>query len=185
MAPANTLSYHVAGPIIPQASVGSANAYVNLGVCEEGADIDIQVAKHDIKHDGGGGLDGFETNKIFLNAIATIRFRLVPFAGNYINTLRSRSMATSGTDGVMTQPGTLLGENGFFVGLYLPVYAGANFEGDGPWWFRTCDVVRPGSNRVSTKETKLDFEFRAINYFVISSFTSILTNTLYSRSAPP
>ena len=184
MAASNTLSYHVFGPIVPQANVGSASAYVNLGVCEEGADLNIQIAKHDIKHDGGGGLDGFETNKIFLNAVVTIRFRLVPFAGNYVNILRARAHAGT-TDGTMVTPGTLMGEGGFFSGIYLPVTAGGNFEGDGPWFFPTCDVVNPGSNRVGTKESKLDFEFRAINYFAIASFTSIVGNILYKRTAPP
>ena len=184
MAPANTLSYHVNGPVIPQCNVGSLNAYVNLGVCEEGADIDLQIAKHDIKHDGGGGIDGYETDKIFLNMICIIRFRLVPFAGNYINVLRAKAHAGS-TNGTMVTPGTLMGEGSFFVGLYLPVTAGGNFEGDGPWFFKQCDVVRPGSNRVSTKETKLDFEFRCINYFDISGATSINANVLYQRAAPP
>lgn len=185
MPAANTLSYHVFGPIIPQADVGSARAYVNLGVCEEGADIDIQVAKHDVKHDGGGGTDGFETDKIFLNAIVTVRFRLVPFAGNYINVLRARAHGSGSTDGLMVMPGTLMGEGGFFSGLYLPVTAGGNFEGDGPWFFPSCDVVRPGNNRVSTKESKLDFEFRAINYFAVASSPTIFGNYLYKRSAPP
>lgn len=184
MAPANTLSYHVYGPVIPQCDVGTARAYVTLGVCEEGADIDIQPIKHDIRHDGGGGVDGGPTNKIFLNCLCTIRFRLVPFAGNYINILRARAMAAA-TDGTMPSPGTLMGEGAFFSGLYLPVTGVGNFEGDGPWWFRSCDVIRPGSNKVSTKETKLDFEFQCLNYFSIASFTSIANNVLYSRTAPP
>lgn len=186
MAAATTFSFHVQGPVVPACNIGSASAYVGIGVCEDGADIDLQVATHPIKHDGGGGPDGFEVDDIFLSMIATIRFTLVPFGGIYVNILRAMAQAgaytlnTSGTDGLMVMPGTLYGENTKYVGLSLPVLAG---EGDGPWWFRTCRVVRPGSVKVSTKETKPQFEFRAINYFAISGANTISGNTLYSRTA--
>ena len=181
MAASDTFSYHVNGPVVPQCNIGSANAFVGIGVCEDGADIDITTFVKPIKHDGGGGPEGAETNDIFLNAIAIIRMTLVPFAGTRINTLRAKQQAGS-TDGTMVVPGTLYGENSMYVGLYLPVLAG---EGDGPWWFKTCRVVKAGSNKVSDKETKPVFEFRAINYFAIASANTIASNVLYTRAAPP
>ena len=182
MAAATTFSYHVAGPIVPQANVGSANAYVPIGVCEDGADFDFTVAASDVKHDGGGGPAGFETDNIFLNMIVAVRLTLVPFAGVYLNNLRIKSHAGA-TEGVMVQPGTLYGENSMYVGLYLPVSSVG--EIDGPWWFRSCRVVKPGSMKVSDRESKPQFEFRAINYFPIVSQNTILNNILWSRSAPP
>jgi hypothetical protein len=182
MAALDTFSYHVAGPIIPQLNIGTANAYVNVGVCEDGADFDFQVAASDVKHDGGGGPSGFETDNIFLNMICVVRFVLVPFAGTRMSKLRAMAHA-SATEGVMVQPGTLYGENSFYPSLYLPVSAVG--EIDGPWRFPTVRVVRPGSMKVSTRESKPQFEFRAINYFPIVSQNTILTNTLWVRTAPP
>ena len=181
MAASDTFSYHVAGPIIPQCNIGSVGAWVNIGVCEDGVDFDFQVAASDVKHDGGGGPAGFETNNIFLNAICTIRFTLVPFGGTRLNTLRTRAMA-GGTEGVMVQPGTLYGENSMYVGLYIPVSAVG--EVDGPYRFPQCRVVRPGSLRAHTRESKPQFEFRAINYFPIAVQNTILGNTLWARTAP-
>lgn len=184
MPASTTFSYHVSGPIVPQCNIGSASAWVPIGVCEEGADIDIQIAAHNVKHDGGGGQDGFEVENVWLNAIAVIRFTLVPFAGTMMNTLRARSQAITGaatgtgpTDGTMVVPGTLYGTNSYLPGLYLP-----SSDTDGPWWFRTCRVVRAGSNRVSTKESRPQFEFRAINYFNVGSVNTIAANVLYSRT---
>lgn len=181
MAASDTFSYHVHGPIIPTCPIGTAGAWVPIGECEDGADIDFQIFTKPIKHDGGGGPEGAETNDIFLNMIATIRMNLVPFAGTRINSLRAKAHAGA-TDGTMIMPGTLYGENSMYVGLFLPVLAG---EGDGGWWFKACRVVKPGSNKVSTKETKLAMEFRAINYFAIASQNTISTTLLYSRTTPP
>lgn len=182
MAPADTFSYHVAGPIVPQCNIGSAGAWVGIGVCEDGADFDFQVAASDVKHDGGGGPSGFETDNIFLNMIVTVRFTLVPFAGNRINVLRVKSHAGS-VEGQMVVPGTLYGENGMYVGLYLPVSAVG--EIDGPWYFQQCRVVRPGSQKVSTRESKPQWEFRAINYFPVVSQNTIQSVFLWKRTAPP
>jgi hypothetical protein len=187
MGASSTFSYHVSGGVVPQVSVGASSAYVPIGICEDGADIDIQIAAHNVKHDGGGGLDGFEVENIFLNAVCIIRFTLVPFGGSVVNALRARAEAIAGssasagpTDGTMVVPGTLYGTNSLLPGLYLP-----SLDVDGPWWFRTCRVVKAGSNRISTKDTKPQWEFRAINYFNVASINSISTNVLYSRTAPP
>lgn len=179
MPPANTLSYHVAGPIIPQCNIGVSNAFVNLGVCEDGADLDFIQAVSDIKDDGGGGPSGFEVENIFLNAVVVIRFTLVPWAGNYVNTLRAMSQAGT-TDGTMVTPGTLFGMNAKLPSLKIPV--SATGEVDGPWTFTTCRVVRAGSHRASTRESKLAMEFRAFNFLDPSSATSIVGKVLYARS---
>lgn len=181
MAPANTLSYHVNGPVVPNCNVGSAGAYVAVGVCQDGADIDITPLHHPIKSDGGGGPEGAQVEVVQLNAMVTIRFRLVPFAGTYVNKLRAAAVG-SAVDGTLPVPGTLLGLGGFLVGLYLP-YGGAA-DVDGPWWFPQCEVVRPGSNRVSTKETTPDWEFRSFVYFNPASFVSVAGLPLYTRTAP-
>lgn len=185
---ATTMSYHVNGPVVPQCNVGTANAYVPIGVCREGADISIRPLVHPIKSDGGGGQDGGAVEYIQLNAIATIRFQLVPYAGDYVNALRKASMAiaAAGSEGVLPVPGTLFGANNFFPALYLPY--GSAAEVDGPWWFPKCRVVNPGSNRVSTKESMPDWEFEALIYFNPATHTSIAQPTspqnLYARSAP-
>lgn len=180
--PASTsFSYHVAGPIVPSCNIGSSGAFLGLGICEEGARITLQVAQSDVKHDGGGGTNGFETENIFLNAIVLIQFKLVPFGGTQVNRLRALQQASPlATDGVMVVPGTLYGTNGLLPSLFLP-----SSDTDGPWWFRYCRVVRAGDNTVHTKESKPEFEFRCINWFNPSVMTSIATNTLYSRTTPP
>src|SRR5687768_17283200 len=94
MAAQNTQSYHVDGPVAPQCNIGVAAAYVTLGVCQDGADITITPMTHPIKSDGGGGPEGGAVEIIQLNAIAEVRFRLVPYAGNYVNALRAIAVAS-------------------------------------------------------------------------------------------
>jgi hypothetical protein len=160
------------------AGVGAGNALVTLGVCQDGATVEIQPAAHGIKSDGGGGPEGNEVEWIQLNAVAIIRFKLVPYAGVYINALRAAAVA-SGSEGVLPIPGTLFGANGFLPALYLPT-----LDGDGPWYFPTTRVVRPGGNQVSTKETTPDWEFRALINFDPTTNVSVAGLPLYTRAAP-
>lgn len=178
MAAGNLPVYHVAGPIAPMAGVGSGGALVTLGVCQDGATVEIQPAVHAIKSDGGGGPEGDEVEWLGLNAVAIIRFKLVPYAGLYVNALRAASYA-SGTEGVLPIPGTLFGANGFLPALYLPT-----FDVDGPWYFPGVRVVRPGGNQVSTKETTPDWEFRALVNFNPTTNVSVAGGALYTRAAP-
>lgn len=202
MAAATTLSYHCFGPIVPKCDIGAAHAYVPIGVCEDGANIEFQIATRPIKSDGGGGDQSFEVNEFFLGMLVTIRFKLVPFAGVYVNILRAKSqmggfeLGVSGQDGTLPTPGTVYAfdDNSFidpgsglgfikpgYCGLTLPVLAG---EGDGPWWFPSCKIVKPGNNQVSTKETKLDFEFRALCIYNEHAVGDITDYDLYTRTAP-
>lgn len=178
MPPANTLGYHVSGPVAPQFGIGSAGAFVTVGVCYDGATIDIPLAQHGIFSDGGGGPQGKPVEWIALNAVATIRFKLIPYAGNYINKLRALAVG-SATEGVLPIPGTLMGGNGFLPPLYLP-----SADGDGPWTFSNVRVVKPGSNQVSTKETGPDWELEGLVYFDPSVYISVGGRTLYTRAAP-
>jgi len=184
MAASNTFSYHVPGPIVPQTDVVTPNTFVALGVCLDGCDITWHIFVKPIRHDGGGGPEGGEVNDIFLNMQATIRMVLVPFGGTQLNALRAKAAAQAvGSDGTMVVPGTLFGENSKYIGLYIPV--SATGEVDGPYWFKTCRVVLPGSVKPSTKETQPVLEFRAINYFPIASQNTISGVVLYARTAPP
>jgi hypothetical protein len=162
--------------------VGAASAYVAVGVCEEGADITLEPLTHPIRCDGGGGSDGGPVEFIELNAVTRVRFSLVPFAGNYVNALRRLAMA-SAAEGVHPVPGTLFGLNSRLPGLYLPY--GNAAEVDGPWFFQTNRVAVPGNNRVSTKESKVQFEFFGFTYYNPALFTSVSALTLYTRAAPP
>lgn len=184
MAAGIATTIHVLGPVIPFSSVGAGSSYVALGECQDGASIQITPAVHGVKADGGGGMDGFPIDYIMLNAIITIRFRLVPFSGTYMNALRALALATP-SEGVLPIPGTLFGANGYLPGLYLPISAGLlNAEPDGPWWFPRCLVVRPGDNQVWTKETTPEMEFRAMGYYNPASQTSVGGLSLYQRTAP-
>lgn len=170
--------YHVAGPIIPQAGVGSLGALVPLGVCYDGATIDLRPARHPIKSDGGGGPEGEAVEWIFLNYMAIIRFKLVSYDDTAVNALRAMSIA-SVVEGQAVTPGTLYGANGFLPGLYLP-----SSDAGGPWNFPNVSVVRPGGVQVSTKETQPDWEFQAMIYFAPSAHNSINGLPLYTRAAP-
>lgn len=184
MAAGTTTTIHVAGPILPQCNIGGAGAYVVLGECQDGATITIQPKVHGVRADGGGGLDGEPIDHIMLNAIAIIRFRLVPFAGVYINTLRAMALA-SGTDGQLVLPGTLFGANSKLPALYLPLIGGTGAqEPDGPWLFPYNRVVAPGNPQVWVKETTPEFEFHAMVWYDPASVTSVSGRTLYSRAAP-
>jgi hypothetical protein len=145
-------------------------------------DIALQQAVHDIKHDGAGGQDGFEAENIILNSAVTARFSLVPYGGALINTLRgfAQGQPFDLPDGIIPQPGTLFGLNNLLPGLYIPTF----FDSDGPWTFLNCRVVNPGSNRVSTKESRPQFEFRNFNYVDPSIAATILGNVLYKRASP-
>jgi len=174
-------SYHVHGPIAPQFPFGAANALTAIGTAQDGADITITPLVHGIKSDQGGGMDGAPVENIFLNAIATIRFRLVPFDGTFVTKLRALSIA-SATDGTLVTPGTLYGGGSFYTACYLPLGI-AGEEADGPWYFPVVRVVRPGDNRVWTKETTPEIELQAFVY-VPPTTASINTGVLYQRSAP-
>lgn len=173
--PSNALSYHVAGPQILQANIGPLAAFVNIGVCEDGVDIELRVFTHDVKFDGAGGPEGDAGEVIFLNATAMVRCTLVPFSGNYINSLRAYSQ-TAATNGTMRQPGRLFGTNGNLLTVKF-----TSNDIDGGWQFTYCQVVRAGSNKASVVETKPVWEFRAINFVDPGSATDITDSVLYSR----
>jgi len=178
MPASTTMSYHVAGPIVPQLNIGSLNAFVSIGVCQDGATVDLEPATHGIMSDGGGGPSGKPVEYIQLNYVATVRFKLVPFAGTYVNKLRAMAIA-SATDGTPPTPGTLFGANGYLPSLYLP-----SADGDGPWLFNNVKVVRPGSVNVNTKESTPDWEFSAMAYFDPATYTSVSGRPVYTRAAP-
>ena len=181
--PVQQFSYHVSGAQIPQVLVPGdfGNVYNAIGVAQDGVDIMIQPAVHGIHHDGGGGMDGQPVEYLFLNAIATIRFRVVPYGGAYLNALRECALNTN-IDGTLPYPGSLYGGSGSLVGLYLPVLGGG--EVDGSWQFPTCLVVRPGDVRNWTKETTPELEFRAFVYLPPTTAT-IAGEQLYTRTSPP
>jgi len=170
--------YHVNGPLVPQAGVGSLGALVGLGVCQDGATIDLRPARHPIKSDGGGGPEGEAVEWIFLNYVATIRFKLVPYDDTAVNALRSAAITTA-VEGQAVTPGTLYGANGFLPALYLP-----GSDAGGPWYFPHVSVVRPGSVQQSTKETTPDWEFQGMIYFNPATNNSINGLPLYTRAAP-
>lgn len=173
--PTTALGYHVAGPIVLQANIGAGPSYVNIGVCEDGIDIELRQFTHDIKFDGAGGPEGDAAEVIFLNATAIVRCVLVPFSGTYVNSLRAYAQAAS-VNGVMSGPGTLYGTNGNLISVQF-----TSNDVDGGWRFTYCQVVRAGSNKASTKESKPVWEFRAINYLDPSTDITIASNTLYTR----
>lgn len=179
-APVTTLSFHVSGPIIIQAGIGSSFAFVNVGVCEDGADVELRPFTSDIKFDGAGGPAGDAGEVIFLNYTAIVRANLVPFAGTYVNKLRALSQANgAGTEGTMVVPGTLFGANSNLPTIKWT--ASAVGEVDGGWLFTNCQVRRPGDMKASTRESKPNFEFRAINYIAPAVSPLITNNVLYSR----
>lgn len=177
MAPSNTMSYHVSGPVVLQLNTTplTVATWVNVGVCEDGIDLEFRPFFSEIKSDGGGGPSGDAVEFIFLNWSVLARCTLVPFAGNYTNIARRFGQATT-TEGTMVTPGTLYGLNGFLPGVRF-----ASADVDGGWQLTRCMVTRPGSAKWSTRETKPQFEFRAINNFDPGSFTSINANVLYVR----
>lgn len=178
-APVTTLSYHCSGPIVIEAAIGASDAFVVVGVCEDGADVELRPFTSDIKFDGAGGPAGDAGEIIFLNYTAIVRCNLVPFAGTYVNRLRAISQANGGVEGVMVVPGTLFGANGNLPSVRFLV--SATGEVDGGWQFTNCQVRVPGTGKYSTRETKPQWEFRAINYVAPASSPLITGNTLYER----
>lgn len=189
MAASTTMSYHVSGPVVLQASVGAltgtVRAFAPVGVAEDGIDLEFRPFYSEIRHDGGGGPSGDAVEFIFLNWSILARLTLVPFAGTYVNMLRAMSQGNNaGTEGIMTTPGTLYGQGNESAAATrnLPSIRFASADPDGGWTLNNCLVSRPGSGKWSTRETKPQFEFRAINNFLVGTNTSIYNNTLYTRS---
>jgi len=179
---ATTLSYHVNGPMLPQCNIGSVGAYVIIGECQDGVSIDLEPIKHGVKSDGGGGNEGGDVEKLALNAVATIRFRLVPYAGDYMSKLRAWAVGST-SEGILPIPGKPLGTNSLLPALYLP-YGNAN-DIDGPWWFPTCEIVSPGTiAHRGTKEDTPEWVFRAFVFLDPSIYTSVNGRTLYTRTVP-
>lgn len=189
MAASTTLSYHVSGAVILQATVGAltsgVRAYGNIGVCEDGIDLEFRPFVSEIKHDGGGGPPGDALEFIFLNWSILIRCTLVPFAGTYVNMLHAMSQGNNGgTEGVMGSPGALYGAGNSLTPATnnLPSVKFTSADPDGGWTLNSAMVTRPGSGKWSTRETKPQFEFRAINNILVGVNPTILANTLYARS---
>lgn len=193
MAASTTLSYHVSGPVILQAAVGAltvgVRAYANVGVCEDGIDLEFRPFQSEIKHDGGGGPSGDAVEFIFLNWSIMIRCTLVPFAGTYMNVLHAMSQGlyratATGTEGVMTMPGTLYGQGNDAVAATnsLPAVKFTSSDPDGGWTINAAMITRPGSGKWSTRETKPQLEFRGINNILVGVNPTINTNVLYSRA---
>lgn len=192
MAASATLLYHISGPVIVQATVGAltsgVRAYGNLGVCEDGIDMEFRPFVSEIKHDGGGGPSGDAVEFIFLNWSIMARFTLVPFAGTYMNMLRAMSQGNNaGAEGTMVTPGTLYGQGNTATPFAastanVPALKFTSSDPDGGWTLNNCMVTRPGSGKWSTRETKPQFEVRAFNNLIIGNVTSIINNVLYSRS---
>ncbi len=184
MAPSSNFSYHVAGPLIIQASCGTSNAVVPVGTCRDGAELLFRPFTHDIKHDGAGGPEGDAAEIIFLNYSVEVRCQFVPYSGLYVNRLRAMSANNnSGTEGVMVAPGTLFGASTNLPSITFTVSSAR--EVDGGWTFNTCQVVAPGHGKWGVTETMPDFGFRAINYIAADSYRtagSIVGNVLYVRS---
>lgn len=181
MAASAATTIHVNGPLIPISNLGNGLVEYTLGECQDGATITIMPKTHEVKADGGGGLDGEPIEHIFLNAVAEIKFKLVPYSGLYLNALRAMALA-SATDGVLPLPGTLYGANNRLPNLYLP-YGGAN-DPDGPYYFPYCKVVVPGNVNVWVKETTPELTFRAMVWYNPALVTSVYNRSLYTRSAP-
>lgn len=181
MPPSTATTIHVNGPLLPASNLGSGVTQYTLGECQDGATITIMPKTHEVKADGGGGLDGEAIEHIFLNAVAEIRFKLVPYSGTYLNNLRALALA-SNTDGVLPLPGYLYGANNKLPSLYLP-YGGAD-DPDGPYYFPRCKVVTPGNVNVWVKETTPELVFRAMVWYNPATTTSVLNGILYTRAAP-
>lgn len=189
MAASTTLSYHIGGPMILQASVGTltsgVRAFANVGVCEDGIDLEFRPFVSEIKHDGGGGPSGDALEFIFLNWSILIRCTLVPYAGTYMNMLHAMSQGNNaGTEGVMGTPGTLYGAGNSLTPATnnLPSAKFTSSDPDGGWTLGSCMITRPGSGKWSTRETKPQMEFRAINNILVGVNPTITASVLYSRS---
>ena len=184
MAASTATTIHVAGPIIPTSNMGSGLTQYIMGECQDGATITIMPKTHEVKADGGGGLDGEAIEHIFLNAVAEIRFKLVPYSGTYLNALRALALA-SAVDGQLVLPGTLYGAGGKLPSLYIPLIGGTGAnEPDGPYYFPYCKVMVPGNVNVWVKETTPEMVFRAMVWYDPSAVTSVSGRTLYTRAAP-
>lgn len=189
MAASTTLSYHVAGPMILQAQVGTltgtVRAWANVGVCEDGIDLEFRPFISEIKHDGGGGPSGDALEAIFLNWSILMRCVLVPYAGTYMNMIHAMSQGNNaGTEGTMVNPGSLYGQgNASAVATNnMPGVRFTSNDPDGGWTLTNCLITRPGSGKWSTRETKPQLEFRAINNILVGTNPTILSNVLYSRT---
>lgn len=178
MAASNNITIHVAGPILVQANIGPGPSFVTVGECRDGFDINFIPFTHDVKYDGAGGPDGDAGEIIFLNCSVIGRCQLTPYAGNYVNSLRAYAQATA-VNGVMAAPGILYGASGAL--LTIKFTASTVYEPDGGWQFTSCQIRRMGDFKTGVKENVLDFEFRAINYRLVTSSPTIEGATLYSR----
>ena len=158
-----------------------ARAYLDalVGVAENGIDLDFVTARKEIKADGNGGADGLPANYLFLNATVIARVTLVPFAGVYVNRLRSMAQATGlgGTPGTLPAAGTLMGygSDGLIDVAFL------SNDPDGGFWLRRCLVAGVGDGKWSPDVTRLKFEFRATAWYEPSVAPTIAGSVLYSR----
>lgn len=173
------MSYHVSTPVVVQAAVGTAGAMAAVGVAAEGMSLEFVTARREIKADGSGGAEGFPANYYYLSLAVTARVILVPFAGVYVNRLRSVAQASglAGTPGTLPMPGELFG----FAGGNLIDVMFASADPDGGFRLHDCLVAVAGDGTWSPDVTKLRFEFRATGYYDPSDFATVLGTTLYSR----
>lgn len=176
--------YHIAGPVSPLVRMTPrvSGAFQSLGLCEDGADVELQVMTRDVKADGSGGSDGPEVDSIFLGAVAVVKFTLVPYDEDVAGRMRRLAFANVDTspapyDGVFPLPGTMYGQAGALVWLYLP-----SSDGEGPWSFPACRVVKAGTVRQGVKEHRPQWEFRSIPFYVSASSTKTVGTPAYPQS---
>lgn len=167
-------SYHVAGPVLVSAGVGTGGPpapLVPVGFAEDGIDISIRVLKEPVKADFAAGMPA---DYQFMGAMATIRGRLSAYDSAVLQTLRGKAMASI-ADGTLGAAGALMGTGGFTYRLALA-------SADEPWLFSCCDLDEATDAKLGTRYTVWNVAWRAWGYLPGSSVADAMAgNVLYSH----
>lgn len=187
--PSAVMRYHVQGPCVVQATVGALAAFADVGIAEDGVDLEFRSLAREIKTDGGGGRDGAPVNYYFLNATVIARCAFVPYNGLYVSRLRAAAQAnitaalltTNAVDGVMVQSGTLYQSITQANLVRVQFFSIGSNDPDGGFYLKTCLVKAAGDMKASPDATKPRWEFHAVNAYDPSTAQTISGMTLYQR----
>lgn len=162
---------HVSGEALIKTGTGSASALETLGVSVDGVDIDIEDHVDPIFTDTFGPKVPFEEQS-FLQS-ARINIRLVFYDEAIL--LKLRPQLVSGTEGTMSQAGSLFGASGKYFRLLILSPLDTL-----PWNFLYARCDRGKKVKIGTVKNVWDLNFFAIPY--TGTVTSSSGAVLYNRT---
>lgn len=170
------LTYNPFGPAYVVVNVGEG--LVTLGMSQAGIEVRISRKKRAVMSDAAGPDVPAELQAMGMEADVSVD--LIAWDTAVLAATLALASGTSGGgafEGIVGQPGALVGTQLFYFALYLPSTA------TGPYYFPTATIRNPDSIKVGTEYAPQRIQFYAWPFTSAPSLTST-GNVLYQRTPP-